>query len=523
MANRGVLPKFRPAPLGGSSRPVTRPLIRPVRPMAPPPPPSPPRRMSSDVRGARTYGPAIEPSDPGPATAPFADPPTVTASRDRLDAPAAELSSGYDPLPCFDDETQARAVGDVMLLASRYQVGESDASLDVAYESLPSLAIERPMDDYEADFVEHDPATQLRAARHESMRVRHRSESPRYPSVEESGSHERPRAELSPAPRDDVDGYGADYPSAVEDGDPPTRREESYPRARREESQRPGSDRPVYSSASGSAPPVAPGISIPSEAVPAGFVMGVQPLRMTGSLPGFASAEAPSLRVHGTVDGSIMGLSHVPTGGTLAASPHALHGASYPARPIGHQLELADTAPPSRSKANRFAWFVFGSTFGILFMFFATGFGAQLGAKDEVTFPPPAPVPAPPVAAAAAPQPIAVPAATAPAAPPAATATQPAVTQPAAIAEAAPAAAAPAPPPRAAAPARGHRAVAVARRTAPVSAAPRPLPNSGSVDADDVPSSSSPSRSSASAPAPRGEKIADISGVGDLLSAGLAP
>src|SRR4051812_19649619 len=105
MANqRSVLPKFRPATLGGSQRPQ----IRPVKPTAPPPAPTPPRRPSS----ASAMPPTTSYAPPRPAPTP---PPTqagmMAAARARIHEIARELPAENrfgGPAPRYDDETQGR-------------------------------------------------------------------------------------------------------------------------------------------------------------------------------------------------------------------------------------------------------------------------------------------------------------------------------------------------------------------------------------------------------------------------------
>src|SRR5262245_55194974 len=96
MANRGMLPKFRPANLGEREA-SARPMIRPVRPVALPPPPSPPRRIkvSSGVR-SNPHGPSIE-GRHEVETASFSDPPTMAAARERVHAIARELPREESP------------------------------------------------------------------------------------------------------------------------------------------------------------------------------------------------------------------------------------------------------------------------------------------------------------------------------------------------------------------------------------------------------------------------------------------
>ena len=306
--------------------------------------------------------------------------------------------------------------------------------------------------------------------------------------------------------------------------------------------------------------------------VPAGFVMGVQPLRTPGSggpaaMP-YAQTALPDAHAHfpqvqhqqqpfqQPTRTPMMGVPYgqnASPSGRPAQQMHIRPATSYPAGPIGHQLQMTEMEEAQGSKVGRFAWFVFGAAFGIFFAFFATGFVPRLGKKEEITFPPAAqlpaqpqapvavapPVQAPPVVAAPVQAPLPVqappvqapaPVAVAPAAPPVIYLPPPApVVAPIAQPQPVAVAPAPAPAPRpAAAPAatpRGQRSSAIARRNVPAPSGPKAMPNSGSVDSDDAPTPT-PVRT-----APRAEKAekaekggaADVSGVGDLLNAGLAP
>ncbi|MBX3262359.1 MAG: hypothetical protein KIS78_35900, partial [Labilithrix sp.] len=239
-----------------------------MKPTAPPPPPSPPRRVSSGVR--HPHGPAIEDDDRETSTASYQDPPTMAAARQRVHEIARELPSQYDAPydgPRFDDETQARPLDDGLVMASRSPAPRHaeprHGPLDVPFEALPSLEVERPFDEYEASFAEHEPETRHRGAHHDSMHAaperRERRESgeryreeysepappPKkfntnaYPGTgEDSGPRQRPRKNATPAPQYDAAAYEANYPGALRD-DSYADHHGSYEAARREETYRP--------------------------------------------------------------------------------------------------------------------------------------------------------------------------------------------------------------------------------------------------------------------------------------------
>jgi hypothetical protein len=202
MAKRGMLPKFRPATLGGDAQ--ARPSIRPVKPGPPPAPPSPPRRITSGF-GARSNVAAFAQTAIENGADAFDADDQLEASTmagrgepltlDRIDRsadpvtlePARNPRRGNVDALTYDDETQARPVDDRLLDKLRRQdaaaansanAAPRDAQLGVDYESLPSLEVRHPFDTYEPAFSEADPVTQLHAA-HESARVR-RSEQPSY-------------------------------------------------------------------------------------------------------------------------------------------------------------------------------------------------------------------------------------------------------------------------------------------------------------------------------------------------------
>ena len=613
MANRGMLPKFRPATVGGREAPA-RPMIRPVKPVAPPPPPSPPRRHPSGVRHSSAMPEPIE-NEHEISTASYEDPPTMAAARQRIHEIARELPSQYDTSPHFDDETQARPVDGDLITASRHG-GEP---LNVPYDALPSLEIERPHDVYEEQFAEHGPAaTQLRhdphheydsfsaapiARRYVESGEQIRDErisappAPKYNTrpyagtSDDSGSRQRPQKEAGIV-EFDAAAYEANYPGVRRDGG----REESYPRKKSYEGARRESAPPVqpthregsYSNRSSAraanepsrsepAPQIPAAPAVPHDMLPAGFVMGVQPLR-AGSVaapmpvaatqipeafpapaPGHSHDGAPRART------PMMGVPYgQPQAGfapsVLQTGPHLpirpTTNAPVYAHPVGHQLQMTAVEHAQEgSKVGRFAWFVFGAAFGIFFAFFATGFVPRLGKKEEIAFPPAAQIPQQQAPVAAAPsvvQPQAPVQIQAPVAPPvvAPPVVAPPVVQPQATVAAAPAVVAPPPvtvqqpqppvahaaapaaqPAAAAAPAspaaqRGQRAAAIARRNPPpppTSNAPKALPGSGSVDADDAPSASASRASSSGSSAGGSSKKGggDLGGISDLLSAGL--
>ncbi|MBX3202673.1 MAG: hypothetical protein KF894_31395, partial [Labilithrix sp.] len=440
-----------------------------MKPTAPPPPPSPPRRVASGVR--HPHGAPIEDDDRETSTASYQDPPTMAAARQRVHEIARELPSQYDG-PSFDDETQARPLDDGLIMASRYEsprhADVRNGPLDVPFEALPSLEVERPFDEYEASFSERDPETQHRGVPHDAMHAaperRERRESGEryreeysepappakryttnaYPGTgEDSGPRERPRKNATPVPQYDAAAYEANYPGAVRDDSyadrhgsykarreepdasyqPEPRREPSYqPEPRREPSYQPEPSYPAEARREPSYDAIPQAPAVPGDLkVPAGFVMGVQPIRTPGSvvsaMPPYTSAmpEAFPAPQHAPTGTPMMG---VPYGQPVQpTSPRAVHApaqqmhirpvtAGRYAQPVGHQLQMTAAEPmPQGSKVGRFAWFVFGAAFGIFFAFFATGFVPRLGKQEEIAFPPPAQIPAAEQAPAAPPPP----------------------------------------------------------------------------------------------------------------------
>lgn len=285
--------------------------------------------------------------------------------------------------------------------------------------------------------------------------------------------------------------------------------------------------------------------------VPAGFVVGVQPIRTPGSgapaampqnFSGASAIEAfpPPIHQHQLPQSPVrtphMGIP--PYGaqhpGTMAASPRAMHNAApmhapqmhggggmpmphmhiRPATtnaPVGHQLQMTEVEEAQQgSKVGRFAWFVFGAAFGIFFAFFATGFVPRLGKKEEISFPNPPAIPTQQQAAPAVqpPPPPVQTVAAAPIAPPVAQQPAPPVQAPAPLAAAptaAPPAFAPAPPPAAAPPSYGGVFASSQPASAPVApaAAPAAKTNAPAFAAQPAP-----------APQPRGTRAGTIASRG---------
>src|SRR5262245_50477071 len=135
MADRGVLPRFRPASLQGREG-AARPAIRPLRATPPPPPPSPPRRVPS---GIRTPNPAAVEGNPYDAARAATERPTGAAGRRLVHELARELPREHR----FDAETQARRADQGVIAASRWSPSRRGA-MDVPYEALPSLEAKQP-------------------------------------------------------------------------------------------------------------------------------------------------------------------------------------------------------------------------------------------------------------------------------------------------------------------------------------------------------------------------------------------
>lgn len=453
--------------------------------------------------------------------------------------------------------------------------------MDTPYEALPSLEPNQDDGYDDAGYEARDPnrSTPMRdddpveadqgGFGDEYGRERYAEPEPpfrtaAYPGtdVDDSGPRQRPRKNATPLPRYDAAAYEAHYGAQRADSYPldvdsydSRQDEQSYPSPQRREDSY--SDRQESWSAS---PYVPPAPSVPRDMnMPAGFVMGVQPIRTPGPIAagsGFAKVseafpqgvQAPRTPIMGvnaphTVAASPRAMgTPVPTPSPL---PQAMHGRlstnrPYAQQPVGHQLQMTELEEAQQgSKVGRFAWFVFGAAFGIFFAFLATGFVPHK--KDEAQFPPPAPIPTQQQTPGASPPPVQTPAFVVPTLvqpPPSGPAKQPVtptfvVPPPSPVSSSSAGAETPAAPllsaaattpvaPKSAAPAptqRGQRAAAIARRPAPAptSAAPKPLPNSGTVTDDDAPAPSAREK-----PAQK-EKAPDVSNLGDLLKDGLAP
>ena len=285
MAKRGMLPKFRPATLGGEAQ--ARPSIRPVKPGPPPPPPSPPRRITSGFgpRGSAAFAQTALVNGAnganganGPAASDAFDSDdqleaSTMAGRgepltlDRIDRsgdpvtlePARNPRRGRVDALTYDDETQARPVDDRLLEKLRRQDAAAAASnaapreareareaqMGVDYESLPSLEVRHPFDTYEPAFSDADPVTQLHSApspapapapAYESARVRRAEGSYNEPAVafEEPVYNDEPitpaYGEREPSYREPS--YPASSHHVAEEQDVWGRREESGPRER---------------------------------------------------------------------------------------------------------------------------------------------------------------------------------------------------------------------------------------------------------------------------------------------------
>lgn len=355
----------------------------------------------------------------------------------------------------FDDETRMRPVDDHLLAVSRE---EREQEL---FAALPSLEARPPFDTYEAQFAERDPETQLYAAVYESQR----------------------RMEVAPA----TERLG----SVKEESGPYLRRDASVAR-------RP----PPAPVPEAYAQPIPRAPAVPRE-LPPKFVMGVQPIRTQNSSWQPAEASGPQPRIP----------MSDPSG------PHRMLPYADPSAPR-MPISVASSgpyapqpAPTAFSKASRLVYFVIGTTFGICFAFFATGFVPRLldgGEKKQVVVVPTPPPPATVLTAAPASSPQPPPVVVAP--------TPPA---PMVIA-ASPAPQAPAP--RAAAPSVAPKSAprgTYAHRSTP-SVGPKALPGSGSVDADDVPPPVVRSRGS-SAPSAAEDDMKQLAKNADLFGAALKP
>lgn len=518
MANPGMLPKFRPATLGGrtaSARPVIRPVRTPQPSLAP------------------SLHPRIGNGENAISKATFEEPATVTDARQQIHELARQLPSQYSD----DVPTQVHPFEGGLIGAWRAPAED----LAVPYRSLPCVEIPRPYDEYEAQFAEHDPTTTpFRAAndspvatpvarRHVESGERVRDEvfgGPResydtYPhewtSDEDSGPRERAQHEFANHGYHEVS-VDFDDESFRREGmasrDQPTRREKSPYHASvagdHEESSAPPSTRIPAPQVGAHMGEPAPSLEM---AVPAGFVMGVQPIRNVGApVAGptpfhgqpnafVAAADAQHAPHRSPMRTPVMAYAYEQS--ASSAMNHALSSGAHVAPPIAYPVHTLAKQPSSN--VGRFACFVFGVAFGIVFAFFATGFVPQLGKKEASSLPEPAePLPAQQSAMAQQPAPpvtepsfviasnsrgLAPPPIAPPVEPP------PIVTAPAAH------------PQSTSPPVTGAhgRANAVARPSAP------------STEARPARPAAAPARATASK-----EKEADI-GAGDLLSAGLGP
>ena len=260
--------------------------------------------------------------------------------------------------------------------------------------------------------------------------------------------------------------------------------------------------------------------------------------------PGGAYPNAAARPPMGGANGGPMA-APMPAGygaGTMAASPRALHphsptrpptgptghvghvhrrsaghgGRSGPT-PLGHRTQMTEEEPTQGSKVGRFAWFVFGSAFGIFFAFFATGFVPRIGKKEEASFPPPAALPTQVTTATAAPPPRPP-----PYVPPALPPTQPTTQLGIVIPGAMPALPQPVPATAAttAKPATGAVATATKPARTQRAAVRRPLRSAPAASDDDTSDRRSASRSSDK---PEKSESKGEKELGDLLSDGLGP
>lgn len=482
MAQRGMLPKIRKT--AQSAQPVARPTIRPVRVTKAPPPPAPPRKFPS---GVAPRGSHEQYSEPPVAEPIYAEPREIITKNGYEDPPtmSAEHSAPAPSTMRFDDETQMRQPDGRLIAATRdrqsaHQVNERHHDRDDEtmarpnpgtipyfpprderadqqirhehvpqqqqqndiYDSLPSLEMRRPYDTYEREFEERDPETQAGLRDRDDHRddrghaehypTPHAEHYPapheeHYPSApkteaapqrehrEGSGARERPRHQSSKRLREVYDDSGEQH--AHDHQPPPTKQPEAAPR---------------YED------PVIP----PAPRVPAGFIVGVQPIRpqnngqnngasfrVDESFPPYAApqTQAPPMQspraMHAPVQAPMQhapvhahnaygtpsmqqGMHQQPAYANMHrhnAMPYAQavvpHAQQAPMGPVGHQLQ--EPPPSSTSKTLRFAWFVFGVAFGIGFTFFASGVVPGLkreepaptaSAAPSASFPPPAPI-----------------------------------------------------------------------------------------------------------------------------------
>jgi hypothetical protein len=466
MAQRGMLPKIRPASLGQQS--PGRPSIRPVKPSPMPPPPSPPRKEKVSIAvarkvisiGERTTTPQLE--DPVTMTPETVEPETMAPST------LAYGSARGDAVHHFEDETAARRVDDYLLQSLKAE-DKPGGDLGVAYDSLPSLEVKRPFDAYEAEFAERDPVTALVAA-HESVRLRQAAQARAY----EPAPVEDPYPFDHYAPQEPPQEPYFPEPEEHDDMPPTARGDASGPRMMPSASPRDYSAPPPAYDEQGSyesfqsgpqerrwsSMPPPPEPMIPqAPAVPRDFVQGVQPIRqqpMYGEPP-----PEQMMPMHPTAPPPMYGYQQPPQHYAYAQPQYAPQqqpmmmprtqaptGPAMMRQPVGPSLTV-----PVQPSSSRTLWFVFGAAFGIAFAFLATGFLQRMLKEPDPLFPPAPPAPthvtAPPVAA---PPPAAAPTTPVVVAQPA---VAPAAPPPVSTAVVAPPFAAPvaAPPPVAAAPA----------------------------------------------------------------------
>jgi hypothetical protein len=499
-----MLPKMKPAAAESA-----RPVIRPVKASPPGPAPAPPTRrypsgVSSKRGGTMNLVPDlevhVEDEDKMTAIAPWTEQypepptgPTPIAIAQPVPRQRTNVVVG------FEDETQARPADEYLLQSMRDQE-QQQGPLNVAYESLPSLEARRPFDAYEAEFAERDPVTQMVAA-HESIRIRRAQEQrhqemmpPPEQTYEQQPAYDEQPYDLQPQ------AYEQQYDYA-----PATAREDSGPRERPTEDdprtyapppppydemhasyqsgpqERGWSDAPLRTEI----PPAPP---VPREMrfhTPPSFIHGVQPIRPANNFSVMTPPPQPPPMYQSPAPPPMYQHQHQQQ--RMAVTEPSSRMQAYPMQPVGQQVET-----PPKSGVARFAWFVFGATFGIVFAFCATGYVPRFG-QPEPLFPPPPPRPAVTATAPATPaQAVTAPPATnaiVAAPPPTATTTAPI----------------PAPPPTATAKdTKAPTAGATAARTPPppprrfFSPPPRrpapppsdsPKKSGGSVDAPDPPSS----------------------------------
>ena len=333
LATRGLLPKFRPATLGGREASL-RPVIRPVRPTAPPPPPAPPRRREP-------HGPAIEDADDD-GLASYGEPPTMAAARERLHAIARDLPR--DHAPRFEEQTRGRIDGAIARYSPRdrehYETPASyapaaydQAAHEESFEEDEPLEAETSLRN--EPYVPADapnsyyPSSDRYASGQYEERASHddapysAAPAPSYARSDDSGARERPAPTSVPY---DNEAYETSYPGVDRRGivrhalpqnerdfDVPVeshddsqsrRRENAIPQAqmtRREDS---GARRPSENAA-----------LITEMKVPANFVVGVQPIRQPVAIlpatPSFPPVDAPAMAMPAPA-------------GTMAASPRAM-------------------------------------------------------------------------------------------------------------------------------------------------------------------------------------------------------